>query len=96
MIRTHEPEKLPKPALLCCPCCGFDDAAYADHVKKAEYYAGKKEEYMPRLYKDRFLNKWVVECLNCGTEVIFNAGSEQEHADLWNALPREKPKASKG
>lgn len=94
-----ESEKIPEqtaPApvrssdLLCCPSCNFDDAAYEEHVKKAAHYAGKKEMYMPKLYKDRFLKKWVIECQNCGMEIVFNSETETEHAELWNALPRKQ------
>jgi len=76
------------PVLLPCPLCNFDDAAYAAHCKHAGNYAGSKESYMPKLYKDRFLNKWVVECQNCGVEVIFNLENEEEHAKAWNRIPR--------
>jgi len=70
--------------------CNFDDAAYEEHVKKAGYYAGKKESYMPKLYKDRFLNRWVVECQNCGMEIVSNLETGAEHAELWNAMPRKQ------
>ena len=75
----------------CCPSCNFDDAAYKEHQKAAPYYAGKREQYMPHLYKDRFLNEWVVECQNCGFDALFHCDTEKETADAWNALPRKQP-----
>ena len=78
--------------LACCPACNFDDAAYEEHVKKAGHYAGKKERYMPMLYKDRHMNAWIVECQNCGMEVIFGE-DEAGTALCWNELPRRQANA---
>jgi len=79
-----------KDLLGCCPACNFDDAAYKEHQKAAPYYAGKREQYMPYLYKDRLTNQWVVECQNCGLDVLFHLDSEKETADAWNSLPRKQ------
>jgi hypothetical protein len=81
--------QVPCISLLCCPSCMFDDAAYAEHAIRMRGTASPKDTYMPKLYKDRFLNKWVIECQNCGMEVVFNSDTEADHAKLWNELPRK-------
>lgn len=80
---------VPSNTLLCCPSCMFDDAAYDAQAKRMGHRVGQKDGYMPKLYRDRFLGKWVVECQNCGMEVVFNSDSEADHAKLWNELPRK-------
>lgn len=45
--------------------------------------------YMPMLYRDRFIGKWLVECRNCGMEVFFDTFGEDESALAWNNLPRK-------
>ena len=74
--------------LLYCPFCKFDDVAYAKHIKETGFYASKRETIMPMLYLSRFLNRWVIECQNCGVEVLFNLSSESEHVEAWNNLQR--------
>lgn len=79
-----------KLSLLHCPSCNFDDAAYEEHARRMGFGPLDKDRYMPMLYKDRFLSRWVVECRNCGIEVLFTESGEQEAADLWNNLPRKR------
>ena len=49
---------------------------------------GSWDEYKPMIYKDRLLGKWVIECQNCGMEVIFSE-TEQGSIDLWNDIYRK-------
>ena len=76
--------------LKCCPSCNFSQEKYNEHLKKAQFYAGTIESYMPMIYRDRHLEKWIIECRNCGMEVIFSMKEKSENVDLWNKLPRAK------
>lgn len=95
-VMNHTEADVPSTPLLCCPSCMFDDDAYAEHAKRMGYRVGQKDCYMPKLYRDRFLGKWVVECQNCGMEVVFNSDSEEEHTKLWNDLPRKHNPTEQG
>ena len=70
-----------------CFSCNF---THKDFEKHKEYQRGREihwDTYKPIIYKDRLLGKWVIECQNCGMEVIF---SETEDAciELWNNIYR--------
>lgn len=73
-----------------CPFCDFTEEeyiAYAERMRKAGMsYA--KEDIWPMIYKDRFLNKWVIECQNCGTETILNEIEKEECIKKWNEVKR--------
>jgi len=72
--------------LLACPSCRFDDSEYARHVNVCPTYARDRDAYRPILYRSRFMGKWVVECQNCGMEVLFNMETMQETRDAWNQM----------
>lgn len=78
--------------LLYCPSCKFTEEefkAFAERMLNSRFHhVEKKEDMWPFIYKSRFLNRWVVECRNCGFEAVFNQDTEAENIMLWNELPR--------
>ena len=75
-------------ALKYCFSCNF---TLKEFVKYRERHHGKPDwdRYKPIIYKDRLLEKWVIECQNCGMEVIFNM-NEKGSAELWNNIYRKE------
>lgn len=74
-----------------CQSCQFTKTEHEEWLLKHPTLAYSTWDKMgPIIYKDRFLNKFVIECQNCGMEIIFNMDTEEEHIKLWNELPRIK------
>ena len=46
--------------------------------------------YAPMIYKDRLIGRHVVECQNCGIEIVLDK-EEKESIEIYNALPRPSP-----
>jgi hypothetical protein len=75
-----------------CPSCSFGKVDFAKHKATMGFgYTTDWNSYKPLLYKDRLLGKWVVECQNCGMEVLFSL-DEAETVTAWNDMPRNAEK----
>lgn len=70
-----------------CFSCNFDMKSFKIHKERHEDKP-VWDKYKPIIYKDRFLDKWVIECQNCGMEVIFDE-NKQLSIDLWNDIYRK-------
>lgn len=79
-----------------CCSCNFTKKKFKKHqdnlrgtfADKARPLSGIWDTYKPMIYKDRLLGKWIIECQNCGMEVIFSE-TEEDSIDLWNDLCRK-------
>ena len=76
-----------KDELKYCFSCNF---TYKDFEKHRERHHNRPDwdKYRPIIYKGRLLGKWVIECQNCGMEVIFTE-TEDTCIELWNDIYRQ-------
>jgi hypothetical protein len=73
-----------------CPSCNLTDEEFVKFKQKQDSVhmtEAKKEDYWPYIYKPDFLDRWVIECKNCGMQVLFNE-NKAESVMLWNELKR--------
>ena len=71
-----------------CFSCNFTEEHFKKHQEQHRGVGIHWDTYKPRIYKDRLLGKWVIECQNCGMEIIFGE-DEQFSIELWNEIYRK-------
>lgn len=81
---------MPKEKLKSCPSCMLTKEVYEKLKAKRNPATYKLKfppytAFIPKIYKSRFLNNWVIECQNCGMQIIFNKDKEI-CIKLWNGL----------
>lgn len=73
-----------------CPLCNFTHDDYLAYMKKRGSGGVTWEHFSPMIYRDRLIDRHIVECRSCGMEVIFPEDSEEDCVASWNKLPRHK------
>ena len=71
-----------------CPSCGFDKAAYEEHMRIMHGDCGAWESYSPQLIS--MFGLYFVECKNCAFVATWGEDSSDETGMMWNQLPRKK------
>lgn len=71
-----------------CFSCNFTYEEFEKHKAYLTTEYAQWDTYKPIIYKDRLLGKWVIECQNCGMEVIFSE-NEGTSIELWNDIYRQ-------
>lgn len=72
-----------------CFSCNFTYKDFEKHRKHLHLENSHWDSYKPIIYKDRLLGKQVIECQNCGMEVIFCA-NEEASIKFWNDIYRRE------
>ncbi len=73
-----------------CPACNFDKIKQEKHQAKAPFEDRAWKYYQPIIYLNRLLGRYVVECQNCGLEMVLEK-NEKESIEVYNSITRSTP-----